>query len=135
MSEQGWIFVLGIFVAILSYFAKILILEPLLEFRKVKGRIQNSLRFNANKIFNDVNDDMKKQLIVELRKLSCDLEEAYCAMSFRNSLGILKIIPTRKDLIKISESLMYISNSINDIESNGEKHEFYDTIKKKLKIL
>lgn len=135
MSEQGWIFSIGILVAVIAYYSKNFILEPLLEFRKIKGRIQNSLKFNANKIFNHISNDAARELAVELRRLSCDLEEGYYSVTFRKLLVFFRILPSNEALVEISGALMFISNSLNDIECNDEKHKFYDTIKKKLKIL
>lgn len=135
MSEQGWIFSTGILVAVVAYFSKNFIFEPLLEYRKVRGRIQNSLKYNANKIFNHINQDVANDLAEELRRLSCDLEEKYYAIAFRKQLAIMKMLPSAEEIIETSGAFMFIHNSINEIESNKEKHEFYDTIKKKLKIL
>lgn len=135
ISEQGWIFVFGIFTAVLSYFAKNLILEPLLDFRKVKGRIQNKLKYHANKVYNKIDFKEEKIVLSEIRKLSCDIEEAYCAISFRRILVSLKLLISPDDINEVSSWLIFLSNSLNDIESNEEKRKACDIIKEKLKIL
>lgn len=135
MSEQDWIFLVGILVAVVAYFAKNFIFEPLLEFRKVRGRIQNSLKYNANKIFNTIDNSTARDFAEELRRLSCDLEEKHYAIAYRAQLHIFGTLPSADDISEISGALMFISNSLNEIESNKDKHEFYDTIKRKLKIL
>ena len=83
MSENGWIFIFGIFAAMIAYFSKNFIFEPLLEFRKVKGRIHNRLKYHSNIITNgEFPVIITKPIREELRQLSCDIEEKYYSIAF-----------------------------------------------------
>lgn len=126
MSEQGWIFIAGILVAVISYFSNNFIFDPLLEFNKIKGRIFNKLKYHSNIITNGkFPDEIIKPISKELRELSCDLEERYFAISFKFILLSLLIIPSRNEINEISQDLIFLSNSVGTsmIDENYKRQE------------
>ncbi len=92
MNENAWLFLIGILLASISYFSKNFIFQPLLEFKEVKGRVQNRLKYNANKIHN-ARPEVLEEVSKESRQLSCDLEEKYYGILFKQPLAYLKVIP------------------------------------------
>lgn len=112
MSEQALLFTIGIFTATVAYFAKNFIFDPLLEFKKVKGKIQNRLRYHSNIITNgEFPLEVVEPIRTELRQLSCDLEEKYYAIAFGRQLPTFLRIPTSSMLDQIATNLIFLSNS------------------------
>lgn len=136
MNAQNWISVAAILSAVVAYFAKNFIFEPLLEYRSVEGRIQNKLKFYANKIFNTrFSDEVRRQVSTDIRQLSCDLEEKYYAIAFHELLSRCRVLPSNEKISEAARGLMFISSSIGDIESNREKHKHFDKVVKNLGIV
>jgi|GEM_PF-3828876 len=136
MSEQGWIFSTGIVVAVTSYFAKNFIFEPLLEFRKVKGKIQNRLRYHSSIITNGkFPAEVIKPIREELRQLSCDLEEKYYAIAFGRLMPTFLGIPSQKSLSEIANMLIFLSNSTGSERHIEKNDETIDSIIDKLRLM
>jgi len=135
VSEQGLIFSVGILVAVIAYFAKNFIFEPLLEFRKVKGKIQNRLKYHANIITNgEFPAEIIKPIREELRQLSCDLEEVYYSIALVKTLHFCLGIPNVDELNKIASNLIFLSNSTGSIRNIDKNCETIDSIKDKLRL-
>lgn len=135
MTEQAWIFAAGLLAAIGAYFAKNFILDPLLRFREVKGRIQNRLRYHSNIITNgEFPSDIVMPITAELRQLSCDLEEKYYAISFATKLFWLYRIPSRKMLGVVASKLIFLSNSTGRNDRIEKNDEAINLIRDKLNI-
>jgi hypothetical protein len=49
---SAWVLAIGIVVSVLAYFMKNFVLQPMLEYRAVKGRIQNRLKYYSNVMTN-----------------------------------------------------------------------------------
>ena len=122
MSEQGYIFIAGIVVAVAAYFSKNFIFDQLLTYRKTVGRIRNRLRYHAGIITNDEFPvEIAKPIAAELRQLSCDLDESYYAIPFASKLNLFYMLPSANDLNEASGRLIYLSNSTgkkNSVDSN-----------------
>lgn len=122
MSEQGWIFVAGIVVAAVSYLSKNFLFDQILEYKRVKGRIGNRLRYYENVITNaGIDEDILQEMWSELRQLSCDLEESYSAipnlvMPVRFILGV----PSQEAVGAACSNLIFLSNGA------GRRHEHID---------
>ncbi len=136
MSEQSWIFLFGIGMAIIAYLSKNFILQPMLEFREVKGRIQNRLKYNANKYYSD-DVDVIKNVTEEFRQLSCDLEEKYYGISFHKILSTLYLLPSPETISQTAVNLLYISNStgIKDRDVTKGRSDATNSIKSNLKLI
>lgn len=134
MSENWQIALTGYGVAVVTYLAKNFIFQPLLEFRATKGKIQNRLKYNANKYFNGLPPEISREAFDELRQLSCDLEEKYQMIAWRQILALLWVVPKKNKLSEAARNMIYISNS-PDVDSNEKKHAAFENIKKVLKIL
>ncbi len=109
-------------------------LEPLMQFRSVKGMVQNRLKYNSNKYFNDLPIEVSRDAFDELRQLSCDLEEKYQSIALKMVFVVFGIVPKKQELSEVARNLIFISNS-SDVESNDEKHKAFENIKKVLRIL
>lgn len=133
MTETGWIFATGIIIATISYVLKNFTFEPLLEYREVKGKIQNRLKYYSNKITNSgLPEDVVKDARAELRRLSCDLEEKYWAISFKKVLVIIRLLESREIINKTAKSLIYLSNSSNERDTEIKNHHTIEEIKNNL---
>ena len=135
MSEQGWIFILGIIAAIAAYLAKNFIFEPLLEYRKVKGRIQNRLKYHANIITSS--GFALEQLIPvweELRQLSCNLDEVYATIPFTQRLWWHLRVPSPESINAASAQLIFLSNGAGAEGAVEHNYKSVEEIKKHLKI-
>ena len=136
MTESGWIFIVGIAVAMISYFAKNFVFQPLLEYKQVAGMIQNKLKYHSNKIFNTgFAKEVEKEVSHDLRQLSCDLEEKYYAIALRKRIPTFLGLPSEQVISDTASYLIFISNSIGELDSNTEKHEYYDKIRQNLGII
>lgn len=136
MTESSWIFLIGIFVAVISYFSKNFVFEPLLEFRRVRGKIQNRLKYHANIITNgEFPIDVIKPIREELRQLSCDLEERYYAVALAKWLPTFLRIPSDKDLSETASSLIFLSNSTGSAKHIDANYNTIESIKRKLSII
>lgn len=132
MDENAWLFAIGAFIAVVSYFSKNFILEPVLEFRKVKGKIQNKLKFYANK--NHAEDEsIRDEITKEYRQLSCDLEESYFAISFRRALSKVRFLPEIDKVGEAASNLIGLSNSVGT-KDYEDISNYQKTIKRNLKI-
>ena len=134
MSEQGWIFTIGIIVAVASYFLKNFVLDHIIRYRSVVGRVRNRLKYYANVFGNDVRLDLQREVAHEMRQLSCDLEEAYYAISFRKLLSLVRIIPKEDAIDSAARSLIGLSNSTGDSEDPARLHKEQNKVKQLLKI-
>ncbi len=123
----------GYIAALLAYFAKNFMFEPLLEFKRVKGNIQNRLKYNSNKYFNGFPPEISRDSFDELRQLSCDLEEKYFAISLKKTFIIARVIPKETILSEVAREMIFISNS-PDLDNNKEKREAFYKIKKELHL-
>ena len=136
MTAQNWISIAAILSAVIAYLAKNFVLEPLLELRKVRGRIQNRLKYHSNIITNgEFPADVIRPIREELRQLSCDLEEAYFAMGLRRWFPTFLKIPTGEDVSEAARQLIFLSNSTGNSRHIMQNDEAMNKIKEKLRII
>jgi len=134
--SSEWVLAIGIFVSVVAYFLKNLVLQPMLEYRAVKGRIQNQLKYHANVLTNSgLPDEMAREARTAMRQLSCDLEERYHAIGLRDHLSRLRLLPSRKAISEAGSSLIYLSNAANTIGRESENDEAIGKVRQTLGIL
>jgi len=109
----------GLFVFISTQIILKIVIEPLAEFRKVKGRINTSLIFHANIYMNpihlseDTNHKNRADSVShELRTLASELMACYQMLSCKRPLEWLYVIPKRDDIHDASRHLIGLSNGI-----------------------
>jgi hypothetical protein len=113
MSEQSWLFSIGALIAVVSYMLKNFVFDPLLEYRKTKGKVQSRLRYRANMILTpSIKTELAQEISQELRDLSCELEEKYTAIAFVRQLWWLWFLPKRRNIAEASKGLIYLSNTV-----------------------
>lgn len=140
MSEQAWLFIAGTAVAVAAYFSKNFIFDQILEYRKVKGRVRNKLKYYANIISNaDVNEDTLNEMWTNLRQLSCDLEEKYFATPFIVRVAPFRWffgLPSRSQIDEAAAHLIGLSNGAGRRVQDIDHSEMaVAVIKGSLKIL
>lgn len=133
---SAWVLTIGIVVSIVAYFAKTLVLEPMLEYRAVKGRIQNQLKYYANVITNSgLPEELGREASTAMRQLSCDLEERYYAIGLRSLLSRVRVLPSRVAVSEAGSSLIYLSNAANTTGREIKNDEAMRDVRRALGIL
>lgn len=131
-----WVVAIGVAVSVAAYFAKNFVLQPMLEYRAVKGRVQNRLKYYANVITNSgLPDEMGREASAAMRNLSCDLEEAYYAIGLHDQLSRLRVLPSRAAISGAATSLIYLSNAANTVGSESRNDEELKSVRQTLRIL
>ena len=123
-----------IIVAVASYLLKNFILDHIIHYRSVVGRVRNRLKYYANVFGNDVQLDLQREATHEVRQLSCDLEEVYYAISFRKLLSFMRVIPKEGAIDSAARGLIGLSNSIGDKGDTERLHKEQNKVKQLLKI-
>ena len=132
----AWVLIIGIFVSVVAYFAKTLVLEPILEYRAVKGRIQNQLKYHANILTNSGQPgELGREASTAMRQLSCDLEERYYAIGLRDFLSRVRFLPSRAAIGEAGSSLIYLSNAANTTGRESDNDEKMRSVRQALRIL
>jgi len=127
---------IGIFVSVVAYFAKNLVFQPMLEYRAVKGRIQNQLKYHSNVLTNSgLSDETAREACAAMRQLSCDLEERYYAIGLRDHLSRLRLLPSSKAISEAGSSLIFLSNAGSTLGREIENNEAMDNVRRTLGIL
>jgi hypothetical protein len=133
---SAWVLVIGIVVSVVAYFAKTLVLEPILEYRAVKGRIQNQLKYHANVLTNSgLPEELGRKAGTAMRQLSCDLEERYYAIGLRDFLSLIRVLPSRVAISKAGSNLIYLSNAANTTGRESDNDEAMRNVRQALGIL
>ena len=86
MSDLGIefvLFILGVLIAVASYLLKNYVFDPHLNFDKVRGRIHHQLKYHARAFGQEISKELQDDASEAMRRASCDLEEAYFAISFQ----------------------------------------------------
>lgn len=127
---------IGIILSVASYFVKNFVLEPVLNYRIVKGRIQNRLKFYGNVLTNSgLPEDTVADARTTMRELSCELEEAYAAIGLREALARVRILPSKSAINDAGSSLIFLSNAANNERYLDATDKAMDDIRKTLKLL
>lgn len=139
MNNQVFYTVLsGTLVFVLGQILQRFLLEPIKEYKKTVGKIDNKLKFYSNILLNSIFSEDKK-MIVEItdfmRNLSCEIESAYKQVPLAYWLSKLKIIEEKKDVAKVAQGLIFLSNAGGRGESRIDKcDEKINEIRRLLKI-
>lgn len=136
MSEQGMIFAIGIVAAIVSYFSKNYIFDPLLTFNKVKGRIHHQLKYHARAFGNEINEEMEEEASKAMRLASCDLEEIYFTIACRRYLSRINVLPNADDVNDAARNLIRLSNTTGRVSCDNQERiwDIPNQIRAKLRI-
>jgi len=135
ISEAWKIFGTGTVVAVIAYMLKNFTYEPLLEYKKTRGKIQNRLKYFGDLIVGGpLPFQRRAQLSSELRELSCELEERYSAISLARYIPTFLFIPTDSDIDEAATQLIFLSNNVGTSNSSKENNKAVDIIKHKLNI-
>ena len=136
MNAQNWISIAAILSAVIAYFAKNFIFEPLLEFKRVKGKVQNRLRYHSNIITNgEFPADIVRPIKEELRQLSCDIEERYYAIAFVKWLFWVLRVPNVSDLSNVARQMIFLSNATGSARHIDKNIAAIEQIDKTLRIV
>jgi hypothetical protein len=119
----------GTLVFCLSQIIQKFILEPILEYKKTIGKIDNKLKYYSNKISTILSKTVLIETSEKVRELSCDLESSYKQIPFNKFFVWIKIIPGKKAIFDSSKSLIRVSNIVTDKKLNDEI-KIIDEIKK-----
>ncbi|HAT72857.1 MAG TPA: hypothetical protein DCS63_08585 [Elusimicrobia bacterium] len=104
----------GVFVFISGETIQRFILDPLKDFKKTIGKIDNKLKFHSNIITSPkLAGDLAPELYKVLRELSCDLESAYKQIPFKTLFRLICILPKHKNVSEAAKKLIFLSNSVN----------------------
>jgi hypothetical protein len=128
----------GTLVFVLGQILQRFLLEPIKEYKKTVGKIDNKLKFYSNVLTNPIFSKDRK-MIVEItdimRTLSCEIESAYKQIPLTSWLSKLKIVERKKDIAKVAQDLIFLSNAGGRDESRIDKcDERINEIRRLLKI-
>ncbi|KAF0127378.1 MAG: hypothetical protein FD189_125 [Elusimicrobia bacterium] len=124
----------GVLVFLFGEIIQRFLLEPIKDFKKTIGKIDNKLKYYEKIIVTpDPNNDPKVSKV--LRELSCDLESSYKQIPGTTSLrlyGILPnqeniffgILPNQENISKAAKKIIFLSNSVN-LETK-DKQKIFD---------
>ena len=125
----------GVAVYIIGEILLKFVLEPLQEYKKVIGKIDNKLKYYANVITNSgLPKDMVDEAVKVLRDISCELEATYKQISFKHFFNKIYVIPKEKQVSDASKSLIYLANSSGMIGKEVENSEEIEKVREKLNI-
>jgi hypothetical protein len=126
----------GVFVFCLSQYFLKLILEPIIEFRKILSDISHILLINQSEI---LNGNTREDLHESIAKLSAKLRSCTHLIPFHNVLYKAKIfgLPKKENILLGCRELNILSycyfNSSNDASEKATKNE--NTLKKISQLL
>lgn len=114
----------GVIIFIVSQFVLKLIIEPIVEYKRTIGRIDNKLKFYTNiittSIFNGQNLPKNYLDVRELfRDLSCELETNYKVIPMKWLFIKLGFILQRGPITRACNGLIWIANSIGNKDETG----------------
>ena len=122
--------------AVVSYLSKTFVVEPLVHFNAVRGRVHRELKFYANVPGNNVKKELQDEAGRALRRLSSELDAAYRAVGLNKLLISIRLIPSEKSIHEASRGLIFLSNSVGP-RSQGDDDRLWavpDEIRRHLGI-
>lgn len=126
----------GVLVFVFGQILQRFVLEPIQNYKKTVGKIDNRLKFYSN-ILTNVGFESKflANITDIIRELSCDIEAEYKQIPFSNVFSFLKIIQSKKEVAKAAKGLIFLSN-IGGREENKIKecNERMSEVRNLLKI-
>jgi hypothetical protein len=134
MNDQVFYTVIsGTMVFVFGQMLQRFILEPIQSYKKTVGRIDNKLKFYSNILTNTgFDNDFLAKITDIIRNLSCEIESKYKQIPFNWLFSKLKVIETKKDLAKVAQDLIFLSNAGG---RNGSKIEKCDERIKEIRRL
>ncbi|MEK6833621.1 MAG: hypothetical protein AABY32_06265 [Nanoarchaeota archaeon] len=126
----------GTLVFVIGQILQKFFLEPIYEYKKTIGEIDNKLKFYANIL---TNSGFNQKIILEItntmRTLSCQIESNYKQIPFTDFLSRIGCIEGKKEIAEVAQGLIFLSNAGGRGESKIEKcDERIDQIRKIFKI-
>jgi len=137
MNNQVFYTVLsGTLVFIIGQTVQKFILEPIQQYKKIVGEIDNKLKFYANILTNKgFSQKMLVKVTNTIRDLSCNFESSYKQIPLTGFFSLLRIIESKKDVAKVAQGLIFLANEGGRDDSKIEKcDERINEIRKLLKI-
>ena len=92
-SPENQIFqtvITGVSVFIIGQIIQKFILEPVKEYKKIQGKIDNRLKYYSNKMSGSLPQEITREASNIIRELSCEIESSYkqipfnCVFTFLN---------------------------------------------------
>jgi hypothetical protein len=125
----------GVFVFVIGQIIQKFLLEPIKEYKKVIGKIDNELKYHANII---VSSGLDLELVIEssrtMRRLSGEFEALYKQIPFRKPLSYVKLIPDHNNAAEAASSIIRISNAGGQSGREGMNYDEVIKIRKLLNI-
>lgn len=126
----------GTLVFILGQIIQKFFLEPIQNYKKIIGEIDNRLKFHANILTNaGFNNEVITEITNSVRELSCKLESSYKQIPLTKTLSYLNIIQSPKEIADAAKELMSLSNAGGRKPDDIEKcNDSIDRVRTLLKI-
>lgn len=126
----------GTIVFVLGQTLQRFVLEPIQNYKKTIGKIDNKLKFYSNILTNSgFEDNFLAKITDIIRKLSCEIEANYKQIPFNWLLSKMRAIESKKELAEVAQGLIFLSNAGGRSGNNIEKcDERINNIRKILKI-
>lgn len=103
----------GVAVFVVSQFFLKWIIEPLQEYRELKGEISYALLYYANINADFALPDEVAETRKNLRGLASRLRKTHAKIPFYNLCSVFRIVPLREDLFTASTELVGWSNGLS----------------------
>lgn len=104
--------VIGILIGSGAYLLKSFVFGALLRYRKCEGKVRNRLKYYANVLTSPgLVPELTKESSQVCRELSCELEEMYYGIAYRNLLVRIKALPEENNINEAAKKLIYLSNA------------------------
>lgn len=122
----------GLFLFILSQFFLKFILEPMVEVRKVIGKISSHLVFYSNRFSNIVeterlyeNNELRKDILEisnKTRSLASDLQGSVQVVPMYSFFSFFRLLPNIDGINEASSCLIGLSNSLSANADSKSEH-------------
>lgn len=114
--DNFWIIITWVVVFIIGQIIQKFILEPLQEYKKMKGKIFNSVKLYSAQVMNKSIRMNPSEFNMLFRELASEFESAYYMVPRRCYFICLKFIIKEEDMYNVCGWLYWISNSVFDKE-------------------
>ncbi len=119
----------GVVVFVAGQFFLKWMIEPLQEYRELKGEIAYALLYHAN--VNEEYDPIARvpETRVHLRELASRLRKTHAKVPLYNLCSMLRLVPIRKNLFEASTELVGWSNGLSrDSDTNLRRRNIADRL-------
>ena len=126
----------GVLIFVIGQIIEKFILDPIQQYKKVVGAVDNRLKFYSNILTSSgFGDELIVEITDSIRILSCELEASYKPIPLKLFLSKIKAVETNKDVAAAAKGLIFLSNAGGRRDSGVEKCENrIEQIRKLLKI-